>query len=91
MTLVLPKVSLVDNNPEGDWVHSSYDYTPIKDYLTGINGISWEESAPGVFTIIYQQRSYTYWPKSGKWRAKGNKTIYRSRDIEHFLNVYVFK
>ena len=64
------------------------------DYLASLEviyGIFWTQDLIGAFHITYSNKKYVYYPKSGKWRAIGNPTIYRSKSIKHWMHKYVFR
>ena len=89
-------VTLVSVSDEkSDWGGNiSYDYAPIKNYLLKAKeniGINWKESNKGIFMIEYKNSVYTYWPKTGKWRARGSRPIYKSKNIHQFFMKYVLK
>jgi len=93
MELIKPKRIDADrDNDNSDYGYCSLDYTDVKLFLDTLNGagVSYTDNS-GAFKINYSNKSYTYWPKSGKWRVKGSPTIYRSKDIRHFINDYVLK
>ena len=92
----LRKVEAIKKKSDIDWnvTYPPFDYSVTEEYLNKVNqtfGIEWIEERKGVYKIFYDRNFYTYWPKSGKWRARGSNPIYRSKSIESFFMDYVLK
>ncbi len=91
---IKPKIVYTNNYDNSEFGAYYYDYSPVTDYLNKVSAFiefRWEEISKGVFMIRYKNKIYTYWPKTGKWRARGSKPIYKSKNMHQFLVKYVFK
>ena len=88
---IQPKRQHTFQGHDDDYFSTSFNYTPICEYLDLMTpAITWEQPQDGVFIVKRYSRLFRFWPKSGKWQVVGRSTIYRSAGIVQFLAAYVF-
>ena len=90
---ILPVINIVGGDlKHDDWGgHKVYDYTPITEFLDSVAEVEWTETRKGEYLVTAFGKTLVFWPKKGKWRAKGRSKVYWSLGVEQLVYKFLLK